>query len=149
MMAKAEPLRAVLDANVIASALMRPQGPPGQILVRIVRDRVMPVFSNPILDELRRVVAYARVRRAIKLSDEEIELAIVSLVVVGDVVEIAGTETYPQCPDPDDYMYIETALQGRAAFLVTGDRDLLGLKTVEDVEIMTPREFLTRISARL
>jgi putative PIN family toxin of toxin-antitoxin system len=149
MMAENEPVRAVLDANVIASALIRPQGPPGQILVRIGQDQVMPVFADSIVDELRRVVAYPRVRRAIGLSDEEIELVIVSLVILGDLVEITGSQTYTNCPDPDDYMYIETALQGRATFLVTGDRHLLGLKTVEDVQILTPRQFLTRISERL
>jgi predicted nucleic acid-binding protein len=32
------------------------------------------------------------------------------------------------CADPDDDKYVAAALQGRARFIVTGDRQLLALK---------------------
>jgi predicted nucleic acid-binding protein len=34
-------IRAVLDANVYVSAAVRPQGPPGQIVDRLLRDDLL------------------------------------------------------------------------------------------------------------
>ena len=65
--------RAVLDANVLVSALLRPQGPPGQIVVRLVEDRAFAmVASAVILAEVRRALAYPRVRKRIVASDEDL-----------------------------------------------------------------------------
>jgi predicted nucleic acid-binding protein len=43
--------------------------------------------------------------------------------------------------DPDDDVYFAAALEGRAAFLVSGDRDLLDVGTYEGVLLVVPREF--------
>jgi len=57
-------LRVVLDANVLASALTRPQGPPGQIVTRLLGDQTFAlIVSTPILEELRRCLSYPRVRK--------------------------------------------------------------------------------------
>ena len=41
--------------------------------------------------------------------------------------------------DPDDDKYIAAAVEGRAAFVVTGDPDLLALKEHEGIRIVSPR----------
>ena len=46
------------------------------------------------------------------------------------------------CVDPDDDKYVAAALEGRAAYVVTGDRAFLRLKEHAGVEIVTPRAFL-------
>ncbi|MCZ6675833.1 MAG: putative toxin-antitoxin system toxin component, PIN family [Candidatus Poribacteria bacterium] len=43
--------------------------------------------------------------------------------------------------DPDDIPVLGTALAAEADFLITGDKDLLTLNTIEKVKIVTPREF--------
>lgn len=48
-------------------------------------------------------------------------------------------------PDPDDNPLLATALAGNADYLVTGDKGVLGLKRVEDVEILTARTFLEEV----
>ena len=45
--------------------------------------------------------------------------------------------------DVDDDAILALARSSNAACLVTGDDDLLVLKTFEDTPIITPREFLT------
>lgn len=44
--------------------------------------------------------------------------------------------------DPDDDMFINCALSGRALYIVSGDRDLLDIEEVDGVEIVTVREFI-------
>jgi putative PIN family toxin of toxin-antitoxin system len=44
--------------------------------------------------------------------------------------------------DPDDDMVLECAIEGRAQFIVTGDKDLLVLKTFRDIQIVRASEFL-------
>ena len=45
--------------------------------------------------------------------------------------------------DPDDNAVLECAIEGKAAFIVSGDKDLLELKNFRGVEIVRASEFLT------
>lgn len=135
-------LRAVLDANVLVSALIRPKGPPGQILVRLLRDRAFTlVTSAAILTEIRRSLAYPRVRKHLIASDEDLDLWVASLGLVGEPIE-GRLRITAVVGDSEDDKYIAAALEGRAQFIVTGDAHLLALKTYEGVRMVTPRVFL-------
>ena len=46
------------------------------------------------------------------------------------------------CRDADDDKFIDTALTGEAAYLVTGDKDLLDLKRHKNVETVNPKDYL-------
>ena len=46
------------------------------------------------------------------------------------------------CRDPDDDKFLETALQGGADCLITGDRDLLEMSPFMGIPIVTPAGFL-------
>jgi len=48
----------------------------------------------------------------------------------------------PVCRDPDDDIVLATALTGRVDYIVTGDEDLLVLKSYHSVKMRSPREFL-------
>ena len=47
------------------------------------------------------------------------------------------------CRDPDDEKYLEAAVGGRAQALVSGDKDLLVLKTIHGIPVLSPRAFLS------
>ena len=51
--------------------------------------------------------------------------------------------------DHDDNLLLATALGGKASFLVTNDRDLLDIPTIErkrfKFEIVTPRQLLAKL----
>ena len=49
------------------------------------------------------------------------------------------------CRDKDDNIIIGTALSGNAEFIITGDEDLLVLKNYKLIDIVTPREFWSRL----
>ncbi len=133
--------RAVLDANVIISAFIHPEGVPGRLLVRLIRDNAFElVLSREILEETRRALGYEQVRKRISLSDHELDIRLTMLEVLSDPVEVA--EVAKVSRDPGDDIYIATAKEGRAGFIVTGDDDLLSLKDYEGIRLVTPRTFL-------
>ena len=44
--------------------------------------------------------------------------------------------------DPDDNKFIETALEGKAEYIVTQDKHLLKIKEFKGIKIITPEEFI-------
>jgi putative PIN family toxin of toxin-antitoxin system len=133
-------LRAVLDANVYISAIIQPGGTPGRLVERFLRDEAFEIVLAPaIVDEVLRALAYPKVRKLLRGADAQIWLE--DLVVLADLV--AGAQQLSGvCKDPDDDKYVAAALEGRAAYVVTGDRAFLALKEHAGVEIVTPRAFL-------
>ena len=133
--------RAVLDANVYVSALVRPEGPPGQIIERFLRDAAFEIVVTPaIVEEVLRALAYPKVRKRIR-ENVDPELWFEDIVVLAQF--IAGEdEVHGVSEDPDDDKYIAAAVEGRAAFMVSGDADVLAINEHEDVRFVSPRAFL-------
>ena len=64
-----------------------------------------------------------------------------------DIAEIVEPEpvTESMCRDKQDLPVLGTAAGGNADFIVTGDKDLLELKSHMGIDIITPREFWERM----
>ena len=134
--------RAVLDANVYASALVKPSGPPGRVLQFLLAERTFEVvLSRSILVELRRCLDYPKLRKRIALTAAEIDRWLLALEVIADLVTPSRSIRAVR-DDPDDDHLLPAAVEGRAAFLVTGDRHVLTLGQYEGIRIVTPAEFL-------
>lgn len=135
-------LRAVLDANIIISALIQPKGASGQILASLLEINSFElVVSSAILAEIRRSLTYPKVRKYIKSSDADITLWVASLELIAHPVD-GSLRIHAVAADPDDNKYIEAAVEGLAQFVVSGDKHLLSLKSYENIRIVTPRVFL-------
>jgi putative PIN family toxin of toxin-antitoxin system len=134
-------LRVVLDANVYISAILRPEGPPGQIVERFLRDRAFEiVLSAAIIDETLRALAYPKVRKHIR-ANVDANLWFEDVVVLAHLV--ADADDAPAVSvDADDDKYLAAAIEGRATLVVSGDPDLLAIKEHQGVRIVTPRVFL-------
>jgi len=136
-------LRAVLDANVLISALIRPAGPRGQILLCLLRDRAFDLVASPAtLEELRSSLRYPKVRKYLNLSETEIDLWVAALRVVAVIVEGRASRRVVAA-DPADDIYLAAATDGLADYIVSGDRHLLDLEVHEGIRILSPRGFLT------
>jgi putative PIN family toxin of toxin-antitoxin system len=134
--------RAVLDANVVVSALIRPEGPAGRILDRVARGvGVLAVVSPAILDEYRRSLAYPKVRRCLRLPAVDVRTWVDALALIADIVP-GERAVAVVAADPDDDKYLSAALEGRAQCVVTEDRHLLDVGAHEGVQVVTPRAFL-------
>jgi putative PIN family toxin of toxin-antitoxin system len=134
-------LRVVLDANVYVSAIIRPEGPPGRVVERFLRDSAFAIVLSPaIVEETLRALAYPKVRKYIRRTvDPELwfeDIVLLAELVAGDYAT-SGAST-----DPDDDKYLAAALEGRATLVVTGEPDLLALGEYEGIRIVSPRVFL-------
>lgn len=135
-------LRIVLDANVIVSALIRPDSTPGRILrAAVAESAVRMVTSHPLLEELRAVLEYPRLQRYLKMSRQDKEAFVILLEQIADPVNIGDFPAPGICRDPDDEVYLQTALAGRADYIVSGDQDLLDLHVLNDLPIILPADF--------
>jgi putative PIN family toxin of toxin-antitoxin system len=138
-------LRVVLDANVYVSALIRPEGPPGQIVKRFLGEGSFEiVLSLAIVEETVRAFGYPKIRKYIRASvDPELwfeDVILLAQFVAGDY-ELEGVSK-----DADDDKYSAAAVEGRATLIVTGDPDLLTVKEHRDIRVVTPRAFLDLLS---
>jgi len=134
-------LRVVLDANVYVSAIIRPEGPPGRVIERFLRDSAFEIVLSPaIVEETLRALTYAKVRKYVRGTvDPQLwfeDIVLLAELVAGDYEMSAASA------DPDDDKYLAAALEGRATLVVTGDPDLLALEEHQGVRIVNPRAFL-------
>ena len=134
-------VRAVFDANVFISAVLSPQGTPGQLFAGfLTAERSFDlVVSEQILTEVRLAFRYPKVSKRIRPGNDP-ESWLLDVASLADVVHDTGSSV-GACRDPDDDKYIAAALEGRADYVVSGDRDLLDAREHEGIRIVTPREF--------
>lgn len=131
-------MRAVLDVNVIVSALLSRDGTPATLLRSWTQGAFELVVSPGLLAELGRVLRYQKIRDRI-LPDEARSL-IDWLERSATVVDDPEGSPPVSSPDPGDDYLIAIASEARAV-LVSGDDHLLGIRA--DVPIMSPRDFRT------
>ena len=134
-------IRAVLDANVFVSAVLSPVGIPAKILDAWRAEQFYLLVSKPILHEIDRVFHYPKIVKRHMWSAEKIrafieDLARLAIFSTGDLTLSVIAE------DPSDNRYIECAVEGEAAYIVSGDRHLLSLAEYEGIRILTPKAFL-------
>ena len=127
-------MRIVLDTNVLVSALISPDGPPGRLLAAVKRGDMSLVTSEAQRSELRNVLRRERLRPYLRL--EEAEDLVRDLEAVGEAV--TGLPTVNVSPDPDDNVILATAIAGRADMVVSGDKKhMLRLGDVNGIPIVT------------
>lgn len=136
--------RAVLDTNAVVSALVFPGGRLARLRQAWQAARFTPLVSHPTAEELVRVLAYPKFRLD---ESEQLELLADYLPHCRVVRLPARLPRVPSCPDPGDIPFLQLAVAGKAAALVTGDRDLLALGRVGACAIVRPEAFLATIEA--
>ena len=128
-------MRVVLDCNVIVSAA-RIDGTCRTVVDRVVRSHDI-VLSQPVLEEYEAVAArpkQAAYRNALRAVIAEIE----RLALIVEPAQIVfGLR------DPDDEVYLATAMTG-SAVLVTGNTRDFTEPRYGSVEVLSPRAFLDR-----
>ena len=115
-------VRAVLDTNVVLSALVFRGGVAGQVRQAWQRGLVLPLASTATVQELVRVLAYPKFR----LSQAEQDELLADYLPYAETVRIPKSPpTVPDCRDVLDLPFMHLAVAGKAQVLVSGDQDLL------------------------
>jgi putative PIN family toxin of toxin-antitoxin system len=135
-------LRAVLDTNVLVSALITPRGASARLLSELRTGAFELVTSPLLLAELREVLRRPKFRSYVDEveADAYLELITRESTVLEDPLP---DEQTPLPADPDDRFLVELARAAPVHALVTGDARLLELRPA--VPVLTPVEFLGRI----
>ena len=136
--------RAVLDTNLVLSALVFSTGS----LVTLRREwqsrRFTPLVSKATAGELIRVLTYPKFR----LEAEERENLLSDYLPFCETIQVPDPPPpTPSCRDPFDVVFLELAVAGDADFLVTGDQDLLSLAPEFTCPIVNAARFLKHLES--
>jgi putative PIN family toxin of toxin-antitoxin system len=132
-------MRYVFDTNVIVSALIFENSKPDRVL-RYALANGDVLLSLEILEELNEVLGREKFNRYV--TSEEREEFLAGLVERAVLVEII--ENVQECRDPKDDNILELAWNGKAQYIITGDKDLLVLHPFRGIAIVTTDEFLNQ-----
>ena len=136
-------IRAVLDTNVIVSALLF-SGPPSQLVSAWQSGRLRPVVSALVLNEYVQVLAYPK----FKLTKAEIRGLLEEELLPFIETVTAPPTNIPNIRDPDDATFITCAVAAGVRWLVSGDDDLLSLQRVQSVEMLSVAAFLQQLKRK-
>lgn len=130
-------LKIVIDTNVFVSSFFG--GKPRQVIDLWMQGKVLLCVSQPIIEE------YVRVLHRLGLKNEEERKEFLNLFAdkSRNVLYVHQPSSLSMVSrDPDDDKFLECAVALEATYLVSGDQDLLEIKSCFGVQILKPAEFL-------
>jgi len=129
-------IRAVLDTNVVVSAVLF-EGRASRLVPLWQQRRFLPVISSAVLEEYLQVLAYPK----FELTAEEIQQVIDEFLPYAEVTSPKERVKVVR-RDPADNKFLDCAVAGKAQYLVSGDQDLLSLRSFRGIPIVAVSEFL-------
>ena len=134
-------LRAVLDTNVIVSGTIQNAGNPFTILEAWGKDVFILIVSSALIDEIKRVFYYPKIRKKYKITEKQIRGVIRNLRNYS-IMTPGKLKLHVIKRDPQDNEVLIAALEGNADYIVSGDYDLKELKSYKGIRIVSPAEFV-------
>lgn len=129
-------MRSVLDPNVLVSALLSRRGAPAELLRRWLDGTFEVVVSPLLLEELKRVLAYPKIRS--RVSEPEAQAF---LTLLSEGAKLTNDPARPPSlgsEDPNDD-YLVALAEEAPAVIVSGDKHLLGM--AGRIPVYSPAEF--------
>ncbi|HID62605.1 MAG TPA: putative toxin-antitoxin system toxin component, PIN family [Anaerolineae bacterium] len=129
-------LKTVIDTTVWISGIFW-HGVPHQILEMWKTGDFEIVVSEAILAEVGRKLNEKAVEfgMEIEVVNEWLDL------IIGEGILVRPQEQIRACRDSEDDMFLEAAVEGRADFVVSGDKDLTDMGESREIKLVKPREF--------
>ncbi len=129
-------MKIVLDTNVLASGLLTPFGPSGEIVRMVSAGELILCIDARILSEYKEVLH----RPKFKFNKDQISILLDFIKQYG--IFISSLPLKNRLPDPDDEPFLEVAIAGKVRSLVTGNTVHYPPSSREDIKIFSPSEFL-------
>lgn len=130
-------MKIFLDTNILISATAT-RGLCADVLREVLVSHQL-VISEALLSELKRIL-----REKLKVPHD----------LIAELIEILKQDSHFSTPsslldieiqDKDDLVILSSALNGEADLFITGDRELLELRKVGKMEIVSPRMFWEKL----
>lgn len=141
---KRAPIRAVLDTNVLVSALLFQRGRLSWLRTSWQSGQLTPVLAQPTALELLRVLGYPKF--SLEAGDRE--------RLLEDLLPWSESWTAPipssaeRVRDPHDQVFLDLAVAAAVPVLVSGDADLLALHgQVHPLQVLSPVDFRAWLDA--
>ena len=131
------PSRAVVDTNILVSALLKASGPPGAVAQAIRQGALQPVVCAEIIEEYVDVLHRPR----LDLEPHKVDELIALIEAQAQWVRVPPYLTELKLPDPGDWPFIATALAGECP-VITGNAKHFPARL--GVVVMTAREWVER-----
>jgi uncharacterized protein len=109
-------ISAVIDTNVLVSALINPDGSPAKILNMFLNRELTLLYDSRIIDEYREVLS----RDKFAFPDDDIN-NLIEFILYDGIQIIPGPVDY-EFSDIHDEKFFEAAVSGNADFLITGNK---------------------------
>jgi putative PIN family toxin of toxin-antitoxin system len=135
-------VRVVLDTNVLISGLLW-HGAPHDLIEQARASRIEVVSSAVLVREFLAVVRRRKFRSALARSGTDAERLRRELECLIEVID-PPPAVQPTSRDSDDDEVLAVAVAGRVDFIVSGDNDLLVLRSHAGIPIIDPVTALER-----
>ena len=135
-------LYAVIDTNVLVSALLNINSNPGKVLLSVFNSETRPLLNAEIIAEYRDVLA----REKFHFPAETVDIVMNRLAAVSMNINAAEGE-FPEITDPKDRCFFAVTMTGRLsedALLVTGNIRHFPAKPF----VVTPAQFVAMLEAK-
>lgn len=133
---------AVIDTNVLVSAMLNVDSIPGWVVNEAVSGDVIPLYNDEIIEEYNDVLTRAK----FKFDKRAVRLLIDTIIQRGIPVDAGSVED--AFPDPKDAVFYEVTMEKRKsedAYLVTGNLKHFPSRSF----VVTPREMMEIVRSHL
>lgn len=127
----------VLDTNVLVAGLLSPFGPCGEIVRMVSSGELRLYFDARIFTEYEEVLN----RPKFKFDEDKVAALLDQIEHRGRTV--ASLPLSHSLPDHDDEPFLEVAVAGKVACIVTGNSIHFPAKLCKGVKVLSPSEFLS------
>jgi len=135
-------MRIALDTNVLVSAFISKRGHPARLLdILLTFPEIQLISSTPILGELRDVLSRNEVKERFHYLARDIKSFARAVQNVSVRVKIMSNFKVV-VDDPKDDVVLNTAHDGKADYVVSGDHHLRGLRSFKGIKIVSPNQMM-------
>ena len=127
-------MRIGVDTNVVISVMFF-GGNPRKIIESIVDGDIAAFATTEIIDEYMEIIESMIERKQGSFNQRVFSPLFSALNIINSETKIEISR------DPDDDKFIECAVDAKALYIVSGDKDLLDISEYKDIQIITAKEF--------
>ena len=140
-------MKVVLDTNIWLSGIFW-QGNPYKIIKLAEQRKIEIIISRDIIEEIIEVLNRdSRFQRFIENRKASISDLIKTTLYIATLIE-TKTKIHVIKEDPDDDKILEAAVDGKADYIISGDRHLLDLSQFNEIKIIKAKEFLENCNTK-
>ena len=130
-------MKIVIDTNIVISATFF-GGIPRKVIDLVIKGNVIAYTNAAILAEYEETTLDMTVSKKGHINQNLFDQFIDTVHVIDAVAAVNV------CRDPDDNKFIACAVDAKAIYIVSGDKDLLTVEKYDEIEIVTAKEFYER-----